>query len=123
MNTLIVESSVQIIERLAEMLLETGNVKILHLADSYDEGVKLFNEKKPDIVLLDMRLPENNSVKLLKEVKEKKPDTTVIALTIYTDDNFQQECKSHGADHIFDKYLEFEKIPILIDQLKKQAKR
>ena len=53
MEILIVDSSIQIIERLAEILSEAKNIKTIYRAVSYAQASALFNTSKPDVVLLD----------------------------------------------------------------------
>ena len=110
MQVLIVDSSVQIIERLEEILAEEENINGIVSAVSYEEAIKLFNEKKPDVVLLDCSLPGNASLELLKEIKKESCKTSVIVLSIQEDNYMQEQCKLLGVDFFFDKYYGFEKI-------------
>ena len=110
MQVLIVDSSFQIIERLEEMLAEEENITGIASAVSYEEATKLFNETKPEVVLLDCCLPGNASLKLLKEIKETGSKTSVIVLSLQEDNYKMEQCKLLGADFLFDKYYGFEKI-------------
>ena len=110
MKVLIVDSSVMIIERLEEILTETGNISVFLKAESYVEASKLFKDNKPDAVLLDCSLRENGSQKLLKEFKKEGSKTMVIILTIREDIYMREQCKLLGADFIIDKFYDFEKI-------------
>jgi DNA-binding NarL/FixJ family response regulator len=115
MKVLIVDSSIRIIERLEEILSEAENITAIHRAVSYEEATKLFKENKHDAVLLDIFLPRNESFKLLKEIKQTGCKTSVIILSVQTDNYVQERCKSLGADFFLDKYNEFEKIPGVIN--------
>jgi two-component system OmpR family response regulator len=110
MLILIVDSSVPIIERLEEMISEAGNITAIQRAVSSEEAKKLFKENKHDAVLLDIDLPGNESLKLVKEIKNSSEETCVIILFAHIDNYIQKQCESLGVDFFFDKYYEFEKI-------------
>ncbi|MCW3106104.1 MAG: response regulator transcription factor [Segetibacter sp.] len=110
MLILIVDSSILIIERLEEIISEAENITAIHKAVSSEEAKKLLKENKYDTVILDIDLPGNEALKLLKEIKKTSRKTCVIILFTQIDNYIQEQCKSLGADFFFDKYYEFEKI-------------
>lgn len=67
---------------------EAGNV-----AGAVSETLRL----KPDIVLLDIRLPDGNGFEACRQIMQKLPDTRVIMLTSYANDNFVAEAVTSGA--------------------------
>ncbi|MEO8765168.1 MAG: response regulator [Ginsengibacter sp.] len=117
MKVLIIDYSIGIVERLGEMLSEIENITSIHKAVSYDEAIKLYQATRPDIVLLDICLPANNSFKILKEIKSPGSKTRVIILAVEKDNYINELCDLLGADFFFDKYSEFEKIPAAIDAI------
>ena len=52
---------------------------------------------KPDIVVLDLSMPEMNGLAAARELKEQLPDVRVIAMTRHSDDAYVQELLSAGA--------------------------
>jgi DNA-binding NarL/FixJ family response regulator len=110
MELLIVDSSAQIIERLAEMLSETGIIKIINRAVLYEQASALLKTRMHDVVLLDAGLPANRSVDLLREIKTLNFQTAVIVLSIHVDGLTKQKFNSAGADFFFDKYHEYEEV-------------
>ena len=117
MLVLIVDSSVQIIDRLEDLLLDAKNITHIHRAASYKEAKKLFKENTHDAVMLDIDLPENQSFKLLKEIKKTAKNTCVIILSTCIDNYILEHCKSLEADFFLDKYYDFEKICGVIDAM------
>jgi DNA-binding NarL/FixJ family response regulator len=110
MLLLIVDSSPAIIERFEEILSEAENSMVIQRAVSYKEAKQLFNESRHDVVLLDIDLPGNESLKLLREMKNAGGETDVIILFTLVDNYVQEQCKYLGVDFFFDKYYDFEKI-------------
>jgi DNA-binding NarL/FixJ family response regulator len=110
MRILIVDSSIQIIERLEEMLSEAGSFPVMHSAICYEEAKKLCMENKYDAIILDIDMPYNGSVTLLKEIKKTGQRTCFIILFTRIGVYIKERYKALGAEFFFDKYYDFEKI-------------
>jgi len=117
MRILIVDSSVQIMERLEEMLLESATVTEIDKAVSYPGAEILFKQNKPDILLLDIYLPENDSLNILKEINKSRCPPIVVILSGQTGNYIEEQYRLLGANFFFDKYHDFEKIPGLINSI------
>jgi DNA-binding NarL/FixJ family response regulator len=115
MTVLIIESSVLISGRIKNLLVEKSQEMAIYQSIGYKKAVLLLDEIDPDVVLLDMYMPGNSSINLLKNIKENKANSIIMALVNREDHDKQLKCRSVGADLILDKYHEFEEIPGLID--------
>ena len=123
MLVLIIDHSIQITDRLEEVLLEAKHIRGIHKAVSYEDAVSIYKKSKPDIVLLDISLPANRSVDLMKEIKKSNNSTAVIAMSIRTDAHTKEQFASLGADFFLDKYYDFEKLPDIIDAIAADKKK
>ncbi len=112
MKILIADSSIFILDRLENLLLETFSNAAVLRAGSYKDAMMLFKEQLPGIVLLDVSLPR--SLSLLGEIKKRQSKTCVIVLSIQIDLKIHEKYSLRGADFFLDKYYEFEKIPGII---------
>jgi DNA-binding NarL/FixJ family response regulator len=121
MRVLIADKSELIVQRLEELLSDIIFILGTDKAFSYEEALSLFKQNKPDVVVLDINLPENASYQLLKDIKESSPQTVVIIMFIDADDYVLQQCKKAGVDFFFDKYHEFENIPRVINLIAAQS--
>lgn len=117
MVILVIDNSSLIIDRIIELLVENTRKIELFRANTCQEATKLLEHMLPDIVLLDIFLPNNRSMDLLKKIKSVCADTKVIMLTLKIDALNDKRYLDAGADCILDKYHEFEKIPAAIDAL------
>lgn len=52
-------------------------------ANSGKEALELFDKEKPDMVTLDIMMPDIDGVQVLRQLKEKNPNIPVIMLTAY----------------------------------------
>lgn len=62
-----------------------------------DEVVKVVERSKPDVLLLDLRMPKGDVVQTLLDVKERSPATKVLILTAYAEDESIMNAAKGGA--------------------------
>jgi DNA-binding NarL/FixJ family response regulator len=86
-------------------------------AGSYVEALSLILVKVPDILLLDINLPDKNGLELLRLVKKRYSEVKVIMITNQSDQSYRSACASLGALRFLDKSSEFDCIPDLIASL------
>lgn len=110
MNIFIVDDSAVIRERLKTMLSEIPEVKIAGEAKDTTEATTLIPKLKPNIVILNIRMPGGNGNDVLNEIKRKNNAPIVIMLTNYPYPQYRKKCIEKGADFYFDKSTEFDKI-------------
>lgn len=117
MRVLIADKSELIIQRLEELLSDIIFILGIDKALSYEEALRLLKQNKPDVVVMDINLPDHACHLLLKEIKDSLPQTVVIIMFIDPDEYVLQQLKKAGADYFFDKYHDFEKIPVVINEI------
>ena len=66
-------------------------------ASTADEAVQRTTEYKPDVVIMDIRLPGKNGIEATKEIMEVLPETKVIMLTSYAEDELLFDAINAGA--------------------------
>jgi two-component system response regulator DevR len=109
-QVLIVDDSEQIRERLAALLAESSQIRLVGQAGDGLEAMEAVERLRPDSVILDIRLPGNSGIQVLRQIKARYPQIQVIMLTNYDHDMYRQQCRQLGADGFFNKTREFEKI-------------
>ena len=62
------------------------------------------------LILSDINMPGMNGIELLRRIKEKFPQMTVIMITAYGDDNNHQQATQYGCDDYLTKPLDFEEL-------------
>jgi DNA-binding NarL/FixJ family response regulator len=75
-------------EGLITMIDREADFKVIGEARDGTEAVKLALELKPDIVLMDLRMPELDGVEAIREISNTEPEIKFIILTTYSDDEY-----------------------------------
>jgi DNA-binding NarL/FixJ family response regulator len=117
MKVLIVDDSKIVCDGLQQMLINIADVVIVGQAHNAEDAIVSILEAKPDVVILDIRLPGLSGIDVLKDIRAKKLPIRVIMLTNYPYPQYRKKCKELGADYFFDKVAEIEMIPNVITEL------
>lgn len=89
-----------------EGLLESRGIEIAASVDSGEDCVRLVQEKNPDVVLLDMRMPDINGIGVLRLLREHKQSMPIVMLTTSTDESDLVESLRAGAQGYLLKDME-----------------
>ena len=87
-------------------LLENRNIEVVSSLGDGNEGIRLAEELKPDIILLDMRMPDPDGLTVLTRLREKKLEMPIVILTTSTDENDLVESLRKGANGYLLKDME-----------------
>jgi YesN/AraC family two-component response regulator len=92
------------------MLSMVSDVEVVAIASNGVQAVQMSKEQKPDIVVLDINMPELNGLEAFKQIKTIQPDTGCIIISAQKDSAILQEAMSIGVrDYLFK--------PFTVDQL------
>ena len=115
MKVLVVDDEDFICELLDEFLSLKGYDVIT--ARNGDEALLYFVDNKPDLVLLDIRMPGISGVKVLGKIKNIDKDARVIMLSAFGDSGTVQDALKLGAVHYLQKPVEFEQLSNILKSL------
>jgi DNA-binding NtrC family response regulator len=68
-----------------------------------------------DVVLLDYRLPDRQDLTLLEDVRRQLPQSVVLMMTAFGDDNMRTGAREHGAFAVIDKPFQLKSLVSLIE--------
>lgn len=105
---LVVDDQYGIRVLLCEILQKDG-YKMFDAANGV-QALKIVDQEKPDLVLLDMKIPGMDGLEILKRIKADNPQVDVIMMTAYGELNLINEAMSLGAITHFAKPFDIDDI-------------
>lgn len=112
-TVLVVDDSAMFLQRVSCLLHDLNLHPVLHAHD-YEEAVSRLIATKVHLVLLDISLPGKSGIELLKLIRTKHKGTKVFMISNHSSDVYKRVCLSFGADHFFDKSLDWEQIANMV---------
>jgi signal transduction histidine kinase len=86
----------------------------IFLADRVAGGVELLREKEPDLVIMDIRMPEKSGIEGLQEIREINPFVSIVMLTGYGDLETAQQAIRFGANDYLQKPFDTHEIQAVV---------
>ncbi len=87
-----------ILRRGLQMILKAqADMQVVGEAGSVDEAMVLARELKPDVVILDLSLPDRSGVELISDIRVQCPGAKVLVLTIHDDESYIRKVLSEGG--------------------------
>ncbi len=115
LKVLIVDDLPQVREGLAIVLglagpMDEPGIEIAGKAENGVEAVRLARELHPDVILMDLEMPELDGLAAARRVKLMAPDIRIIALTIHGDPETRQKARQAGVDAFVEKGAPIEEL-------------
>ncbi len=82
---------------LRSLLEKQTDFEVVGEADNGRKAVQMAQEKKPDVVVMDVSMPDLNGIEATKQIIESLPETRVIALSMHSDKRFVMGMLRAGA--------------------------
>ncbi len=96
-------------EGLVNLLAESDDIEIIAQAENGKHAIEQVEKHKPDIVIMDIGMPEMNGVEATQILKKKYPDLKVIALSMHSEKTYVKEMLEAGASGYFLKNCTYQK--------------
>lgn len=79
-------------------LRQYTNISFVFEAENGEELMKELESTQPDIILMDLRMPNKDGVETTKEVSKKYPNIKILILTMFEDERFVAHLMENGAN-------------------------
>lgn len=111
MIRVVIADDIQILRQgLKAIFSQDEEIKVVGLAADGKEALELCRLYRPDVVLMDMRMPEFDGNWGIRRIKEQFPEIKVLVLTTFDDDETVETAIENGADGYILKEMEDEKV-------------
>jgi len=114
MKILVVDDEDIVLES-CRRVLEADGYEVL-LAASADQALQMIRDEPPDLLLVDVKMPEHDGVYLIREVRKERPDIPIVLMTGYTTKETVAEAAQIGAATLIAK-------PFTPDELAETVRR
>lgn len=111
---LIVDDQSGIRELLCEVFRKEGYD--VYDTDNGEDALQLFDDKLPQLVLLDMKMPGMSGLDILKTIKIKQPNTSVVMMTAYAELDLIEQAFHLGALTCFKKPFDIHEIRTFVNE-------
>ncbi|MFO0869469.1 MAG: response regulator transcription factor [Pirellulales bacterium] len=117
---LLVADDHEVVRRGLHTLFKDSDVKIIAEAATGKEAVEQTLKHKPDVVLMDIRMPESDGLEAIEKLRKKAPDVPIVILSTYDNPTYVARSVALGA---FDYVLKGAPRKDLISAVARAARR
>ncbi len=98
-NVCIVEDDSVIREGFALLINSTAGFRTIHTYSNCEEALQHLLDDDPDVILMDIELPGMNGIEGITKIKKIRPQTNIIVITVYENDDlvFKALCAGAGG--------------------------
>ncbi|MFZ3046204.1 MAG: response regulator [Desulfatirhabdiaceae bacterium] len=118
---LIVDDETFVGELLSEYL--TGNGYEVSTVENGEDALTAYSQFKPDIVILDIRMPGMSGIEVLKKMRKLDNKPSIIMASAYGDSETINETMAQGADHYLQKPMTLSKLLEMVENIQNSEMR
>ncbi|MBG7617528.1 MAG: response regulator transcription factor [Chloroflexi bacterium] len=96
-NVLLADDHIVVREGTRELLQREPDMEVVGEASDGEEAVSLVRKLKPDVVVMDIAMPKLNGIEATRQLKQFRPQTAVLVLTAYDNDQYIMALLEAGA--------------------------
>lgn len=96
-KVMLVDDQIILAEGIKSVLETSGDVTVCAVAEDGVQAIELAQTTRPDVVLMDIRMPNMNGVAATKKIKEVLPECKIIILTTFDDSDYILSAINNGA--------------------------
>ena len=102
-RTVVIADDEMYVRVVVRSILESLHLNVVGEASDGEEAVRVFRDKKPDLLLLDVNMPLKTGEDTLQTILNDFPDARVIMFSSVADRNSVEKCLDLGARHYIRK--------------------
>jgi DNA-binding NarL/FixJ family response regulator len=96
-TVLLVDDHALVRKGFRRMVEDDPDIRIVGEASNGKEAIQLAQEHKPQVIVMDMAMPEMDGVQATREIMKRLPKTAVLLLSMYSQENYVRNAFDAGA--------------------------
>ena len=109
-SVVIADDSAVVREMLMRLCAQLPGLRVLGEAEDGEKTLEAIRKYRPDLLILDLRMPKLNGIEALNIITEKKLGCEVVVFTGMADAWHREKCLELGARAVFEKGTEFNRL-------------
>jgi len=101
-------------------LQQFSEIKVVGKALNGEQTLKLLEQEAPDLLLLDVYMPDRLGSELLPEIRERFPKTNIMLITAATDKSILEKALAYGVENYLIKPVSRERFEVVIQEFIKK---
>ena len=94
---LIADDHAMVRDGVRNLVHQNKDLTVIGEATSGNETLELFDKLKPDLLILDISMPDINGMEVSKAILARNPDANIVILSMYQDDDYISRCLEYGV--------------------------
>ncbi|MEX1247319.1 MAG: response regulator [Anaerolineales bacterium] len=121
-RVLIVDDVAETRENIRKLLQFDANVEVVGASRSGAEGLELAIETQPDVVLMDINMPDMDGITATEAIRKKVPFTQIVILSVQGDSNYMRRAMLAGARDFLTKPIDIDELTAAIHRAGRVAR-
>jgi DNA-binding NarL/FixJ family response regulator len=114
---LVAEDHALLRDGIKSLIETTDHLEVAAEARNGEEAVRLYQEVRPDLVLMDLSMPKVNGIRAIRHIRREDPEARILALTVHSADEYVYSTLRSGADGYVLKDATSEELLMAIDSV------
>jgi DNA-binding NarL/FixJ family response regulator len=97
-RVLLVDDQTIVRQGLKVILEQDRNIKVMHEAENGWQAIEIMENHLIDLIMMDIRMPIMNGIEATRKIKSRWPNTKILILTTFNDDEYALQALKDGAN-------------------------
>lgn len=121
-RVLIVDDNAETRENIRKLIQFEGDIEVVGAARTGTEGIEIAAETDPDVVIMDINMPDMDGITATELIRKKNPAAQIVILSVQNDANYMRKAMLAGARDFLSKPPSIEELSTALHRAGKMAK-
>jgi pilus assembly protein CpaE len=122
-TVIIVDDIAETRENIRKLLQFDPSIEVVGVAKTGEEGIKVAEDTMPDVVLMDINMPDMDGITATERIRAKLPATQIVILSVQSDSNYMRRAMLAGARDFLTKPPDVDELTSAIQRAGEMAQQ